>query len=284
MAAHPVSATTTLAAVIGRPIRHSRSPAIFNAAFAACDLDWAFLAFDVGEREVPDALAGMRALGIRGLSVTMPAKEAVAASVDRLDPDAAALGAVNCVSLEDGVLVGHNTDGAGFVDAVRDELGLDLAGTSVAVVGAGGAARAVIRAISGAGADRLVVVGRTPTRVEVAASLAGPVGVVGTEADLAGVDVIVNATPVGMAGGMAGDTGVPFDPSVVQAGQVVVDLIYHPIETPLLAAAAARGARTANGLGMLVHQAGHQFRHYTGLEPPLAVMRDAVLAGLTSDG
>lgn len=280
MAAHPVSATTTLAAVIGRPIRHSRSPAIFNAAFAACDLDWAFLAFDVGAREVPDALAGMRALGIRGLSVTMPAKEAVAASVDRLDPDAAALGAVNCVSLEDGVLVGHNTDGAGFVDAVRDELGLDLAGASVAVVGAGGAARAVIRAISGAGADRLVVVGRTPTRVEVAASHAGPVGVVGTDADLASADIIVNATPVGMAG----DTGVPFDPSVVQAGQVVVDLIYHPLETPLLAAAAAQGARTANGLGMLVHQAGHQFRHFTGLEPPLVAMRDAVLAGLAGDG
>jgi shikimate dehydrogenase len=280
VAVHAVSARTAVAGVIGRPIRHSRSPAIFNAAFAACGLDWVYLAFDVGEREVPDALVGMQALGIRGLSVTMPAKEAVARTVDRLDPDAAALGAVNCVSLENGVLVGHNTDGAGFVDAVRADLGLELRGTSVAVLGAGGAARAVIRAMAGAGADRVVVVGRTPARVDVATALAGSVAVAGTEADLGTVDVVVNATPVGMAG----DTGLPFDPAVLRAGQVVVDLIYHPLETPLLVTAARRGARTANGLGMLVHQAGHQFRYFTGVEPPLAAMGAAALAGIADRG
>lgn len=263
---------TRVAAVIGRPVRHSLSPTLFNAAFGASNLDWAFLAFEVAAERVGAALEGVRALGIEGLSVTMPLKEAVARSVDQLSPAAAALGAVNCVVRDGDRLTGHNTDGDGFVDALRVELGVELAGRRMVVLGAGGAARAVVLAAATAGAE-VVVIGRTPVRAETAAGLAGPGGRVGTPTDLAGADVLVNATPVGM-----GDQGeLPVDPALLHGSLQVVDLVYHPSETPLLRAARARGVSATNGVGMLLHQAGHQFRLFTGLEPPLEAMRAALL-------
>jgi shikimate dehydrogenase len=264
---------TRVAAVIGRPVRHSLSPAIYNAAFAATGLDWVFLAFEVGEDEVPAALDGVRALGIDGLSVTMPAKEAVARAVDRLSPAAAALGAVNCVVRDGRRLIGHNTDGDGFVDALHAELGVGLSGARVVVVGAGGAARAVVRSAALAGAE-VVVIGRSPARAAAAAELAGASGRVGDAVDLAGATIVVNATPVGMGA----DDALPIEPELLHSGLVVVDLVYHPLETHFLRAARARGVPGVNGVGMLLHQAAHQFRLLTGVEPPLDAMR-AALAG-----
>ncbi|MFN0091368.1 MAG: shikimate dehydrogenase family protein, partial [Acidimicrobiales bacterium] len=139
----PLSGATRLAGVIGRPVRHSLSPAIHNAAFAALGLDWVYLAFEVGEGRADDALSAMAALGLGGLSVTMPHKTAVARSLRRLTPQAAALDAVNCVAWEGGELVGHNTDGGGLVDSLRADAGFDPAGARCALFGAGGAARAV---------------------------------------------------------------------------------------------------------------------------------------------
>jgi shikimate dehydrogenase len=267
-----VSARTRLAAVMGSPVAHSLSPAIHNAAFAATGADWVYVAFEVDEPGVGAAMAGVRALGIAGLSVTMPAKEAVARHVDERSSDADALGAVNCVAVRDGRLVGHNTDGAGFVDALQLDAGIGLDGLDAVVLGAGGAARAVVRALAGAGAARVTVVARNPDRGEVAARLAGEAGRVGAPVDVAGAAVVVNATPVGM-GDDAG--ALPVDPTHLGAGQVVVDLIYHPRRTALLVAAEAAGATPVDGLGMLVHQAAHQFRIWTGLDAPLVAMRAA---------
>jgi shikimate dehydrogenase len=263
-----LSGRTQLAAVIGAPVTHSLSPAILNAAFAAADLDWAFLAFEVAPDRVAAALDGVRALGIRGLSVTMPHKEAVAALVDRASDDALALGAVNCVVHENGALVGHNTDGPGFVDALRAETGLDVAGRRVVLVGAGGAARAIALALGRAGAADVAVVNRTPARAEVAAALAGAAGRVGDASDVESADLVVNATPVGML-----DAALPVAADLIHPGQVVADIVYHPSTTPLLAAAAEREAACINGLGMLVHQAAHAFRLWTGREPPISAMR-----------
>jgi shikimate dehydrogenase len=260
-----------LAAVIGSPVRHSLSPAIHNAAFAALGLDWAFVAFDVQPGDVPAVLAAARALGLGGLSVTMPLKEAAAATVDRLTPAAAALGAVNTVVVGPDGLTGDNTDGAGFVDALRP---WDPAGCRCAVLGAGGAARAVVRALAAAGAADVVVVNRSPARAARAAALAGGVGRVGAAADLAAADLVVNATPVGMDA-TPGAGRLPLDEELLRAGQRVVDLVYHPLRTPLLEAAARRGAVAIDGVGMLVHQAGHAFRSWTGLAPPLAAMEAA---------
>ncbi len=270
-----LTGATRVAGVIGDPIRHSRSPLILNAAFAAADLDWVFLAFPVAAGAAPAALAAMRTLGLAGLSVTTPHKADVAAAVDRCTPAAAALGAVNCVAWEGDELVGHNTDGAGLVDALRVDEGIDLEGRSVGVVGAGGAARAVVRALADAGASRVIVVNRSRDRAEVAAALAGNVGSVGTANDLADVDVIVQATSVGM-----GDGEVPFDPAVLHAGQLLVDIVYEPLVTPLMTEARRRGVHAVNGVGMLVHQAAHAFRLWTEAAPPLEAMSAAVVASL----
>jgi shikimate dehydrogenase len=271
-----------LAGVIGHPIEHSLSPAIHNAAFRACRLDWTYAAFDVPAGGGADAVRAVRALGLVGLSVTMPLKEEAAAAVDRLDRDAARLGAVNTVTLEmDGTLVGSNTDGDGFLDSLGAHE-VDVAGRRAVVFGAGGAARAVVLALARAGAASIVIVNRTPERAERAADLAGPTARAITSRELTAATVtaaelVVNATPLGMGGAAALDV----DPAWLGRGQVVVDLVYRPLETPLLRAAAERGARPVDGLGMLVYQAARQFRRWTALDPPVDVMFEAARAALT---
>lgn len=274
---------TRAAGVIGSPIRHSLSPAIFNAAFAAAGLDWAYLAFEVPEGAAGLAMAGVRALGLEGLSVTMPHKAAVIDGLDGLSADAQALGAVNCVSRHGGLLHGDNTDGPGFLDALRLDEGIEVAGSRCAVVGAGGAGRAVVRALGQAGAASIAVINRSLAPAELAVTLAGAVARVGTPDDLEAADLVVNATPLGM-GVVVSTTGepepLPLDVARLGTGQVVIDLVYHPAVTPLLAAARDQGLRTVNGLGMLIHQAAHAFRLWTSEDPPLEAMSAAAVAGL----
>lgn len=277
---HAPTGATTIAAVIGHPVAHSLSPVIHNAAFVAAGVDWTYAAFDVDAGEGGAAVEAMRTLGLGGLSVTMPHKDTVAGAVDRLSAAAEALGAVNCVSRDGDVLVGHNTDGAGLVDALQAD-DVDLAGARIAVLGAGGAARAVCQAFGVAGATEIVVLNRTPARAAEAVSLAGSCGRTGTTADLAGVEIIVNATSVGMAG-TSGDGALPVPASTISASHVVVDLVYNPMQTPLLEAASDVGARAIGGVGMLIHQAAHQFRLWTGVEPPLAAMEAAVADALAA--
>jgi shikimate dehydrogenase len=274
---------TRAAGVIGTPIRHSLSPVIFNAAFGAAGLDWAYLAFEVPEGAAGLALGGVRALGIEGLSVTMPHKAAVIAGLDSLSDDAAALGAVNCISRRGTLLHGDNTDGPGFADALRIDEGIEVAGARCVVVGAGGAGRAVARALGQAGASSIAILNRSAEPAARAAALAGPAASVGTPADLADADLVVNATPLGMGVVIttAGEPEpLPVDVDRLGAGQVVVDLVYHPAVTPLLAAARERGLRTVNGLGMLIHQAALAFRLWTGEDPPLEAMSAAAVASL----
>ena len=265
-----ITGTTRVAGVIGSPVRHSLSPVMHNAAFAEAGLDWVYAAFEVVPGAAGAALAAMRSLGIAGLSVTMPHKDAVAAAVDTLDPAAAALGTVNTVVLQpDGALAGYNTDGAGFIASLRD-VGVDALGMCVAVLGAGGAARAVVDALTRSGAADIVVINRSTDRGEIAARLAGPIGRVGAAADIAAADLVVNATSIGM-----GTVELPCDVSLLHSAQVVADLVYHPLQTELLRAAGARGAMAVDGLGMLVHQAVLQQQLWTGVRPNPAVMRAA---------
>lgn len=282
-----ISGATRSAGVIGLPIRHSLSPAIFNAAFAASGLDWAYLAFEVPEGAAGLAMGGVRALGLEGVSVTMPHKAAVISALDELTDDADVLGAVNCVARRGTTLIGHNTDGPGFVDSLRLDEGLDPAGRRFAIVGAGGAARAVIRALGRAGASEVVVVNRSAGAAEQAAALAGPVARVGKAGEAGDVDVVVNATPLGMGVVVtrAGEPEpMPIDPGLLHSGQVLIDLVYHPAVTPLVEAARAGGIRTVNGLGMLIHQAAHAFRIWTNEEPPLEAMSAAAVAALLHRG
>ena len=249
-----------------------------NAAFAELGLDWVYVACEVAPGAVGAAFAGARALGFGGLSVTIPHKAAALVEVDEASAAARAVGAVNTVvALADGRLRGETTDGAGFLASLADE-GFDPAGRTGAVVGAGGAARAVVHALAEAGAVEVVVLNRTPARGEEAAALAGVAGRVGTPADLERVDLVVNATPLGLAGGYPGV--LPVDPSLLGPGQLLVDLVPNPAVTPLMRAARERGARVAGGLGMLVHQGALAFELWTGRPAPLGVMRAAAVQAL----
>lgn len=270
---------TRVVALVGSPVRHSLSPRLHNAAFEALGLDWAYVAFEVPLGGGAGAVAAVRALGLAGLNVTMPHKADVAAAVDRLSPTASALGAVNTVRWDRHEVVGDSTDGHGFLAALRGDAGFDPAGRRALVLGAGGTARAVVHALAGAGAVRVVVAARRPAPAAAAAALGGAVGRVGVPDEADRADLVVNATPVGMAGVGVPDA-LPLDPGRLGPGQLVVDLVYEPLVTPLVAAARARGAAAVNGVGMLVHQAARSFELWTGQPPPLEVMSGAALAEL----
>ncbi len=274
----PIRGTTRVAAVIGEPVRHSLSPALYNAAFAARGLDWRFVAFEVARGCGADAVEAMRTLGLAGLSVTMPHKEAVIAACDELTEAAAALRSVNHVRWDGDRIVGDSTDGEGFVRSLRDA-SVDPAGRRVLLLGAGGAARAVAVALVGAGASVTCLARRVEAAAEVARLCGGGSG------DLASAPhvvvepaVVVNATPVGM--GTDGAVALPTES--LRPDLVVADLVYHPLATPLLVAARAAGAPIVDGLGMLVHQAAIQFEYWTGGPAPVAAMRAAAEAELAS--
>ncbi len=261
-----------MAAVIGDPVRHSLSPTIHNAAFSALDLDWVYVALPVAAGQGAAAVASMATLGIDGLSVTMPHKADVAAAVDRRTAAVEALGFCNCVYRDGNDLVGDSTDGDGLVRSLTADEGVSPEGARVLVIGTGGAASAIIDAMGRHGAGEIIVVSRDHDRATEAARLATAARA-GTSDEASTVDIIVNASPVGMAGGPAADAS-PLPVELLHRGQVVVDIVYQPRVTPLLAAADAVGARTVNGVGMLVHQAALAFERWTGQAAPV----DAMLA------
>ena len=269
-----------VAALIGSPVAHSLSPAIHQAAFDAAGLDWRYVSFDVAAGRADVALDAMRALGIAALSVTTPHKQQVAECVDGLAQAAAQLRSVNTVVVEDeGRLIGHSTDGHGFVKSL-EAAGIDPSGIHVAVLGAGAAARSIVSALDRAGADAIVVVNRTRSTAEEVVRLAPITArVAGDDPrdDLAKADLIVNATSVGFD-----SDELPIDPSVIHCEHLVADLVYHPLDTALLRAARHAGARTFDGLGMLVHQAALQQHLWLGHAPDVGVMRAAAEAELAS--
>jgi shikimate dehydrogenase len=273
--------TTVVAGVIGDPITHSLSPALHNAAFRALGLDWVYVAFPVPPGRAEAAVAAMPSLGIRGLSVTMPHKAAAAAACHQLSHVAERLGVVNTVSNRSGLLVGDSTDGAGFLDSLAEK-GWSPRGKRCLVMGAGGAARAVVLALAEAGAARVTVVARRAEQADEVAALAGPVGAVGSIAAAGEAALVVNATPVGMEGIGPRDGRLPFglDPTSLGQGQLVADLVYAPATTPFLAEARRAGAGTCNGLGMLIHQAARQVAIWTGRQAPIAAMSAAALREL----
>jgi shikimate dehydrogenase len=260
-----ISGATRCAAVIGDPVRHSLSPLLHNTAYRELGLDIVYLAFEVPAGSTATALDAVRTLGLIGLSVTMPHKEAAAVACDELTDDAARLQSVNTVTpTPDGRMRGDSTDGEGFVRALR-AAGHDPAGARVLVLGAGGAARAVSLALHRAGAAVEVAARRADAaaRVPYAVPVAWE-----TRAEM-DADIVVNATPVGMGG----DTELVIVPRV---GTVYADLVYHPLETALLSAARSIGAPTVDGLGMLVHQAALQVEQWVGCPAPVDAMRTAV--------
>ncbi|MGI8707132.1 MAG: shikimate dehydrogenase [Actinomycetota bacterium] len=269
------------AGILGWPLEHTLSPPIHNAAFRRIGLDWIYLAFPVPPENLGAAVAGLRALGCTGANVTMPHKEAVVGLLDQVSGDAASVGAVNTIQLVGDALIGHNTDIDGFRNFLTDDAGLDVAGRAAVILGAGGAARAVVRALDDLGAARLTVAVRAVERGEALAALAGAASLEvvewkDAEAAVESADVVVNATPLGMRGERL------LEGARWHEGQCAVDLVYHPHVTPFLRQAGAQGAQTWGGLGMLIHQAAASFRIWTGQDPPLEAMSAAAVRQLAT--
>ena len=212
---------------------------IHNAGFAELGLDWVCVALPVGRWGSGGRSLAMRTLGLRGMSVTMPHKSAIVAGMDRLTEVASPLGSVNCVTLRDAELIGDSTDGAGFLGGLQADFDFHPAGADCVVLGAGGAARAVVLALIGAGARSVRVINRTRSRAEHAAALGGPSAAVGAASDVAQADLVVNATPVGMGATPGAGAGLAFDAALLRPGQVVAELVYHPAETELMASGSA---------------------------------------------
>ena len=267
-----IDGTTRVAGIIGWPVEHSLSPAMHNAAFRALGLNWIYAAFPVHPDRVAEAVRGLAAAGCAGLNVTIPHKAAVIECCSAVSPAVEAIGAANTLVPDgDGGFRADNTDAAGFLRALDEQAPMDLDGAEVLVIGAGGAARAVVFALRGRGAH-VRVANRTPQR---AAELGDPIPFVREVLDIAvtRAALVVNTTSLGLHG----DAVPPELPlSGLGVGQVVADIVYRPGGTPWLAAAAARGARPVDGLGMLLHQGAAAFEQWTGVAPPVEVMREAL--------
>jgi shikimate dehydrogenase len=267
--------------LIGWPVEHSVSPAMHNAAFAALGLGWRYDALPTPPGKVEATLDELRSQGYRGANVTVPHKEAVLPYLDGIDACARAIGAVNTVVVQEGRLVGHNTDAGGFLAALR-EAGFEPSGRRALLLGAGGAARAVVYALARAGCT-IALYNRTPGRALELAQCLGDIAPVAVLEALAGaeldsLELLVNATPVGMwpqAGVSPWPEALP-----LPAHWTVFDLVYNPAETRLLAQARAAGATAVGGLGMLVHQGALAFALWTGHAPPLDAMRAAAQEAL----
>jgi shikimate dehydrogenase len=264
-------------AVLGHPVAHSRSPAMQNAALAALGLGegWSYEAIDVAPGGFADRVRAMPAEGFVGANATVPHKLAALAVADEASAAARAIGAANTLSFRDGRIAADNTDGEGLIAALGDS----PRGLRALVLGAGGAGRAAAWALAEAGAE-VAVWNRTEARAAALAEELGVSAVAGTGGlEIAGYDLVVNATTIGLAPDGPSLEALPFDPAELGGVEAVVDLVYGGAETALAAAARRAGARVVDGLEVLVRQGAASLRIWTGREPPIETMRAAARAG-----
>jgi len=267
-----IDSTTKLFGVFGNPVAHSLSPAMHNRAFAFKGYNGVYLPFCV--EHIEPAVAAVRTLGIKGVSVTLPHKVGVMACLDRLDPLAEHIGAVNTIVNADGILTGYNTDCYGAVSALKQRI--DIKGKGVAVIGAGGAARAIGWGVKDAGAN-VMVVNRSAENGEQLAADLSTTFVPLEKVEGLSADVLINTTPMGMHPHI---DEMPVPAGIFQKGMVVMDIVYTPLDTKFLKQARAAGSEIVDGLNMFVLQGARQFELWTGLEAPIDVMRKAVLEQL----
>jgi shikimate dehydrogenase len=266
-----IDAKTKIMALLGYPVKHSFSPTMHNAAFKELGLNCRYVAFEVHPDMLKDAVAGIRALGLAGVNVTVPHKENVIQYLDEVDSEAAFIGAVNTVVNTDGRLKGYNTDGRGFMRSLKED-GIIADGKRVLIVGTGGAARAVGYYLSEVAQELCLF----DVLKDKARSLADELGKRGNVRQIESVDnlqdmdIIINATPIGLKE----DDPLPFDLSSIGTDKVIGDLIYK--ETRLLREASSAGCKTFNGLGMLIWQGALAFELWTGQAPPYEIMKRAL--------
>lgn len=279
-----VGRRTRVVGIIGDPVEHSLSPRMHNAAFEHLKLDYVYVPFRVEGGMLGKAIEGVRALNLKGVNVTIPHKVSVIPLLDWVDETALDIGAVNTIVVEHGELRGYNTDGAGCLEALKEER-VEVSGVKVVVLGAGGAARAIAYSLAPL-ASELVILNRTADKaVALAEELKGKgwnvrgggLGREVLERELMDAELLVNATSVGMYPNVDES---PIPREVLRESLTVFDAVYNPIETKLLRDAKSVGARTIDGVGMLVNQGAISFKLWTGVNPPKEVMRRAVMEGL----
>lgn len=276
--------------IIGFPIRHSISPVFQQAALDYLGLDATYEAWEVEPGSVGEFVNGLRSPDTLGINVTVPHKEAVIPFLDEVDDWATSAGAVNTIVNREGRLTGHNTDGPGFLRALREGGNFGPQGKNVLILGAGGAARGVVLALIKGGVGRLTIANRTLERAQQLSRMARDNGSDsqsisleedGLAAAAASANLIVNCTTVGMSHG-PDEAGSPLPPAMIPATSLVYDLVYNPLETPLLRDAARAGAGTLGGISMLVYQGALSFKMWTGQDAPVAVMLEAATKAMAS--
>ncbi len=271
-----INAKTRVTGLIGYPVEHSLSPLMHNTAFDRLGLNYCYVAMPVREEALKDAIKGLKALNFAGFNVTVPHKEKVIPLLDDIDEEARFIGAVNTVKNEDGNLRGYNTDGRGFMESLR-EAGIEVKGKDIFIVGAGGAARAIgyylVRE-----ASRVCIFdidsGKAISLVNALKGVRDNVVFVDSLSRIRSSDLIINATPLGLKE----EDPLPVDLRLLSRDQVIYDLIYW--DTTLVREARAIGCRAVNGLGMLLWQGVLAFRIWTGITPPVEIMREVLMQGM----
>ena len=277
----PITGHTRLTALRGSPVAHSISPLMHNEAFQLLDLDYTYLCFEVNEETLPAAVDGLKACGIRGFNLTMPNKNKIVELLDELSPAARLIGAVNTVVNDDGHLTGYNTDGVGYMQAVKDA-GYDITGKTITIMGAGGAATAICAQAALDGVEKIHIFARETSRFwdrtqKLAENINSTLpckAVLHENKDTAALAqaisesaLLLNATSVGMAPNTEGT--IIEDTSLYHPDLIVSDVIYNPRETRFLKEAREAGCRTFNGMYMLLYQGAEAFRLWTGKEMPV---------------
>jgi len=284
-----ISGKTRVCAIIGDPVEHSLSPVMHNAAFKELGLNLVYVAFTVTRNELKDAISGARSLGLRGLNVTMPHKNAVITYLNETDSTAKVIGAVNTILNNQGKLIGYNTDGVGALRALKEN-GISPDGKKMLLLGAGGAAKAIAFQAAQE-VEELVILNRTSEKAEKLAEVlrrefgkrvkGGELSAEVLKKEMKDADILVNATSVGMHPDV-NRSPVPSD--LLRSDLCVMDIIYNPLETKLLKDAKTVGAKVVSGLEMLLYQGAVAFEIWTNCPAPVEVMKKAALNKLAEQG
>jgi shikimate dehydrogenase len=276
------SARMQFLGVLGHPISQSKSPLMHNAAFKELHLPYAYSAFEIPPERLKEAVQSLRLLQFRGVNVTIPHKVAIMEYLDEISEEARHIGAVNTVVNENGRWIGYNTDGIGYIRSLKEETGIQLQGKKVLVIGAGGAARAIVYSLLKEHVGKCVIANRTIDRAEELAnslSAVGPVSAVRLEEvteQAAEFDLMVNTTSVGMVPSVD-ESPLPHQVlDYAKKNAIISDLIYNPRETLWLREASNRGIQAHGGLGMFIYQGAYAFEYWTGVSAPTEVMRKAL--------
>jgi len=275
-----ISGKTKLYGIFGYPVEHTFSPGMHNAAFKKLNMNACYVPFAVHPDQLKDAAKAILPLGLCGLNITVPHKQNVIACLDDLSEEARLIGAVNTIQIAEGKLVGHNTDGRGFIRSLHDNAGYDPKGKTILLIGSGGAARAVGFSLALSGVRRIFLYDVDHRKADTLArdirrktgidTRALSTGAVAEAADAAGC--LINATPLGLKK----NDPLPLKKEVIQKRHLVCDLVYNPPETKFLKAAKEKGAKRLSGLGMLLYQGVIAFEIWTGVKAPVGVMKNAL--------